>query len=72
MKREWLINLRNEKELTQETLAEMCNTTQMTISNIENGTRRPSTKLAQRLANILDFKWTRFYENDSAQSENGG
>ena len=63
MKRKWLIELRLKKEYTQEQLAEMCDTTQMTISNIENGTRRPSTKLAKKYARILGFDWTKFYED---------
>ena len=62
MKREWFVNLRNKKKLTQEKLAKLCETTQITISHIENGDRRPSPELAQKLAKILKFKWTRFYE----------
>lgn len=62
MKRIWLINKRTEKGLSQKQLAEVCDTTQMTISNIENGTRRPSPELAQKLAKKLNFDWTIFYE----------
>lgn len=69
MKREWLIELRIKKKFTQEQLAEVCGTTQMTVSNIENGTRRPSTDLAQKLAKALKFKWTKFYEETDIQNQ---
>lgn len=62
LKRIWLIKRRTEKGFSQKKLAEICDTTQMTISNIENGTRRPSPELAQKLAKILNFEWTIFYE----------
>lgn len=62
MKREWLIGLRIKKKLSQDELANMCGVTQMTISNIESGRRRPSPKLAKQLAKIFKFKWTKFYD----------
>lgn len=61
-KRFWLIELRKKENISQEELAKKCNTTQMTISNIENGTRRPSPELAKEIAKVLNFKWTEFYE----------
>lgn len=69
MKRKWLIELRQNKSLSQEEVAELCDTTQMTISNIENGVRRPSPTLAQKLAKVLNFNWTRFYENQEIKEE---
>ena len=61
-KREWLIKLREKKELTQSQVATLCNTTQITICHIENGARRPSPELAKKLAKALGFEWTKFYE----------
>lgn len=69
MKRDWLIVLRQKKELSQDELAKLCNTTQMTISNIENGNRRPSPNLAQKLAKVLKFDWTKFYEEQEIKEE---
>lgn len=69
LKREWLVELRQKKELSQEELAKICDTTQMTISNIENGARRPSPDLAQKLAKALKFNWTKFYENQEIKEE---
>lgn len=62
-KRKWLIKERESKHKSQEQLAEECNVTQMAISNIENGYRRPSPELAKKIAKALDFEWTKFYEN---------
>ena len=69
MKREWLIKLRQKKSLSQEEVAKLCDTTQMTISNIENGIRRPSPSLAQKLAKVLNFDWTKFYKNQEIKDE---
>lgn len=72
-KRQWLINLRNEKNLSQDELADMCDVTQMTISNIENGTRRPSPELSKKIARIFGFNWTKFYdEDDTTQNKESG
>ena len=30
---------------------------------IESGKRRPSPEVAKRIAEILDFKWTRFFDD---------
>ena len=62
MKREWLIKLRNKLGLTQEELSKTCDTTQMTISKIENGERRPKPELAKKLGKVLNFDWTKFYK----------
>ena len=62
MKRLWLIKLRKKRKLSQYELSIKCGTTQMTISNLENGTRRPSPDLAQKIGKALNFDWTKFYE----------
>lgn len=64
MKREWLIAYREAKGLSQQEVADAAGVTQMMISNIENGVRRPSPKLAMALARIFKFDWTRFYEKN--------
>lgn len=62
MKREWLINKRIEKKLSQKELAEKCDVSQVSIARIESGERRPSPELAKKIADVLNFSWTRFYE----------
>ena len=49
-----LKTLREQKNLTQEQLAEMCGVRRTTISMIEVGTNKPSIDLALKLAKTLD------------------
>jgi len=60
--RDWLRSKRREKKLTQSELAEMVGADETTISKIEVGERRPSVELAKKIAAVLGFDWTRFYE----------
>lgn len=50
-----LIDARNNCNLTQKELAERTGINQADISKIENGTRNPSLKLLQRLADGMDM-----------------
>ena len=60
--RDWLRNKRLEKQLTQAQLAEMVGADATMISKIEVGDRRPSVELAKKIAEVLRFDLTRFYE----------
>lgn len=61
MKRYWLIQIRKQKGLTQKELALKVGLTRQMISAIEQGIgTKPST--AQKIAAVLGFDWTRFYE----------
>ncbi len=64
MKRTWLIDLRLQKNISQEDLAKECDVTQTNICHIENGIRRPSPDLAQKIGKVLNFDWTKFYEKE--------
>ncbi|WP_274363741.1 helix-turn-helix transcriptional regulator [Paenibacillus thermotolerans] len=64
----WLINLRNTKDLTQEQVADLAEIKRPYYSMIESGKRLPSVKVAKRLGEILEFNWTIFFAkigNDS-------
>ncbi len=61
---EWLRELRNNRNLTQESIARNCNITSNAYCMIENGYRRPSVKVAKKIGATLDFDWTRFYEDE--------
>ena len=50
-----IINARKSKNLTQKELSEITGIAQTEISKLENGTRNPSIKLLQRLADGLDM-----------------
>ena len=60
--RTWLINSRKQADMTQRELANMVEISQNHYSAIENGDRRPSPKVSKRIAGVLGFDWTLFYE----------
>ena len=50
-----IIDARTSQNLTQQQLAERTGINQADISKLENGTRNPSIKLLQRLAEGMDM-----------------
>ena len=67
--RDWLKELRIQKGLTQEKVAEQVNIKRADYSMIESGTRTPSVSLAKSIAEIIGFDWTIFFENDCNESK---
>lgn len=63
--REWLVELRNKKGLTQEDVAIKSDVARAYITQIETGDRRPSVQVAKRIAEAVGFEWTIFFETDS-------
>ena len=61
--REWLINIRKSSDYSPKSLAVKCNVARSYYNQIENGKRNPSVPLAQRIAELLSFDWTLFFEN---------
>ena len=53
---------REEIKLTQEQLAEIVGVDRSTITKIENG-GRTSVKTAKKIAKVLGFEWTLFFNN---------
>ena len=53
-----IVEARNARHLTQKELAERTGIAQTEISRLENGTRNPSIKLLQRLAEGMDMTLT--------------
>lgn len=64
MKRQWLIDARKVKGMTQKQVAEAAGITQGNYSSLENGTRgsRIAAYQAKGIAKTLDVDWTKFYE----------
>ncbi len=54
--------VRKEKNFTQKQLAEKVGVTRQMISAIERGSR-PSPKVAQKIADELEFDWTLFFKS---------
>ncbi len=59
-----LKKMREAKQLTQTQVAEAVGIARESYTNIENGVRRPSVKVAMRLGDVLDFKWALLFEDD--------
>jgi putative transcriptional regulator len=62
--RKWLIELR--KGCSQTQIAKAVGITQQMYSAIELGVRRPSVEVAKKIAAVLGFDWTRFFEDEDA------
>ncbi|MBW7651340.1 MULTISPECIES: helix-turn-helix transcriptional regulator [unclassified Anoxybacillus] len=61
--REWLKNKRLSKELTQKEIAKLVGISRSTYAMIEKGERNPSVSVAKRIADVLKFDWTIFFED---------
>jgi len=68
--RTWLKEMRAKKGLTQQEVANAANVDVTMICKIEQGERRPSVEVAQKIAAVLGFNWTRFYEDDQDKAGN--
>lgn len=52
--REKMLDYRARHNISQLRLAELCNVTQQTICNIENGIQSPSKLTKQKILNIIE------------------
>lgn len=66
--RSWLVAIREQKGMSQKSVAEKVEISQPSYCNIENGERSPSVATAKRIAVVLDFDWTRFFEDEERGS----
>jgi transcriptional regulator with XRE-family HTH domain len=64
----WFKKIRESKGYTQEQLATVIGVDRSLISKIENGSARPSPEKAKKFAELLGFKWTRFFEPNQEAS----
>lgn len=67
--RKWLIELR--KGYTQSQIAEAVGITQQMYSAIELGERRPSVDVAKKIAAVMGFNWTLFFEDEDELTKTG-
>lgn len=68
--RRWLIDLRNEKGLTQGDVADAVGISQPSYCDIENGVTNPKIENAIRIGNLLGFDWKEFFENEKEEKQN--
>lgn len=62
-----LADYRKRAGLTQEELAQMVGVTNVYISNLETGLKKPSIKLAEMLAQELKTKWQNIYNSNATK-----
>ena len=60
----WLEDIRKNNVKTETAVAKLCGITPQYYNYIENGKRRPSVQVAKRIADVLGFEWTKFFESD--------
>lgn len=63
--REWLFEIRKRKNLTMAEVAARSNISESYYSLIENGNRNVPVHTAKKIAKVLGFNWTKFYEDES-------
>ena len=66
MKRDWLADLRIAAGKSQNEVATSAEISQPAYCYIEAGTKTPTVGTAKRIAAVLGFDWTRFFEKPEA------
>lgn len=62
--KEFLIQKRKTKQLTHEQVATESDITRQYYGMIESGEKTPSVAVAKRIAAVLDFDWTLFFDSE--------
>ena len=62
MDMKWLAEIRGKR--SQQSVADEIGMSQSGYASIETGARTPSVPMAKRIAAVLGFEWTRFFEDD--------
>lgn len=66
--REWLINIRKLKGLTQKEVAESCGVSRTCYAHYEQGIRTPNGRKAKVVGELLGFSWTLFFEENGLET----
>lgn len=61
--REWLFDIRKNKNFTMAEVADKSGISESYYSMIESGARGVSVSTAKSISKVLQFNWTRFYED---------
>lgn len=62
--RSWLVANREAKGFKQKEVSDAVGISQPSYCNIENGVKHPSVDTAKKIAGVLGFEWTRFFEEE--------
>lgn len=72
--RAWLKKIREEKMLTHEKIASKVGISRVYYTQIETGVRNPRVNIAKKIATVLEFDWTIFfndYSNETTLKDTG-
>ena len=64
-----MVEARKKLHFTQQDLANRVGVTRQMISVIERGEQRPSPEVAKKIAMVLGFDWTKFFEEPNPVSD---
>lgn len=67
--RTWLKDKRIDIHLTQDEVAKQSGISRSFYTHIENGTKTPSVQVAKRIAKVLGFNWTYFFDKECSYKE---
>lgn len=67
--RNWLKELRLNKGLTQQNVADRSAIERSYYTMIEAGNRTPSVQVAKSIALVIGFDWTIFFEGESNETK---
>lgn len=62
VKRQWLVDIRTRQRKTQQEVADSADMSQAGYAGIETGVKTPTVQTAKKIAAVLGFDWTRFFE----------
>lgn len=70
--RTWLKDIRVEAGLNQEDVSNQAGINRSLYGHIETGKRNATVMNAKRIAEVLDFEWTLFFEEPCHELKNQG
>jgi transcriptional regulator with XRE-family HTH domain len=59
---DWLLEKRKSANMTMRQVSAKTGISESAYCLIEKGMRRPSVNTAKKIAKVLNFDWTRFYD----------
>lgn len=70
--RDWLIEARRAKGVSQKAVSDYANIKQPTYCEYEHNISTPTPATAKRVAEFLGFDWTRFFSDAESSTRNQG
>jgi DNA-binding XRE family transcriptional regulator len=68
MQRNWLLEIRKSRGYTHAQVAKEAGIKRQYFGMIESGKSNPSVEVAKRIASVLGFEWTLFFEKEGNET----